>query len=167
LTKSSNLLNPRAYAVVLISDILTSMRVKVPLEAKTKDEVLVELVDVLAGDGCVRSPNEVLRVVQAREQVLSTGIGHGVALPHGKSDVCAQLLIAAGVAPHGIEFDALDAEPVRLIFLLVGPESEAGPHIKALSQISHLVRRADVRDRLLGAADAGSFLQALRDAEAA
>lgn len=153
--------------MVLISELLTSMRVKVPLEAATKDEVLRELVDVLAVDDCVRNPAEVLRVVQEREQVLSTGIGHGVALPHGKSDVCADLVIAAGVTREGVEFDALDAEPVRLVFLLVGPETAAGAHIKALSRISRLVRRPELRERLMNAPDEDAFLDVLRDAEAA
>ena len=153
--------------MVPITEILTSIRVKVPLEATSKDDVLRELVDVLTRDGCVDDPEEVLRVVQEREQVLSTGIGHGVALPHGKSDVCADLVIAAGVTPEGIEFDALDAEPVRLVFLLVGPQSAAGAHIKALSRISRMVRDADLRERLIHASDEGTFLEALRDAEAA
>ncbi len=153
--------------MVLISDILTSMRVKVPLEATSKDEVLRELVDVLTRDGCVENPDEVLRVVQEREKVLSTGIGHGVALPHGKSDVCADLVIAAGVTRDGVEFDALDEQPVRLVFLLVGPESAAGAHIKALSRISRLVRRRDLRDQLIQASDRASFLALVRDAEAA
>jgi mannitol/fructose-specific phosphotransferase system IIA component (Ntr-type) len=153
--------------VVLISDILTSMRVKVPLEATTKDEVLRELVDVLALDGCIQNPAEVLRVVLDREKVLSTGIGHGVALPHGKTDVCADLVVAAGVTRDDVDFDALDERPVRLFFLLVGPEAAAGAHIKALSRISRLVRRPELRDQLMAAPDQESFLALLRDAEAA
>ena len=151
--------------MVLLSDMLSSLRVKVPLEATTKDDILRELVAVLAEDGCVRDQEAVLQVVQEREEVLSTGIGHGVALPHGKSDACPELCISAGVTGAPVEFEALDREPVRLVFLLVGPESAAGPHIKALSQISHLVRRPEVRDRLMHADDDEAFLQALREAE--
>lgn len=141
------------------------MRVKVPLEATTKDEVLRELVDVLAADVCVGGRDEVLRVVREREQVLSTGIGHGVALPHGKSDACSDLSIAAGVTADPVDFDALDGEPIRLVFLLVGPESAAGPHIKALSRISHLVRNGELRERLMNAQDDEAFLRVLREAE--
>jgi mannitol/fructose-specific phosphotransferase system IIA component (Ntr-type) len=151
--------------VVLLSELLSSLRVKVPLAATTKDEILRELVDVLARDGCVRAPEPVLQVVRDREQVLSTGIGNGVALPHGKSDACPELCIAAGVAATPVDFEALDQEPVRLIFLLVGPESAAGSHIKALSRISHLVRRPEVRERLMQAEDDEAFLEALREAE--
>lgn len=152
--------------MVLLTDLLTSIRVKVPLEAGAKDEVLRELVGVLMGAGCVGDPAEVLRVVQQREQVLSTGIGHGVALPHGKSDACRELVIAAGVTREPVEFDALDAEPVRLIFLLVGPENNAGAHIKALSRISRLVRQPELRDRLMEAESEATFMEVLREAEA-
>lgn len=151
--------------MVLLSDLLSSVRVKVPLEATTKDEVLRELVDVLAAGGHLADRTDALRVVREREQVLSTGIGHGVALPHGKSDTCSDLAIAAGVTREPVEFDALDQQPVRLVFLLVGPESAAGPHIKALSRISRLVRRPELRRRLIETEDSEAFLQVLREAE--
>ena len=153
--------------MVLLSDLLTSVRVKVPLEATTKDEVLVELVDLLAEEGAVSDRDAALGVVRERERVLSTGIGHGVALPHGKSDACSELAIAAGVTRTPIDFDALDDEPVRLFFLLVGPESAAGLHIKMLSRISRLVRHAEVRDRLAAAPDPEAFREVLRQAEGA
>ena len=151
--------------VFLLSDLLSSARVKVPLEATTKAEVLRELVAALAADGCVVDREDALRVVREREKVLSTGIGHGVALPHGKSDACTELCIAAGVTDGPIDFDALDQEPVRLVFLLVGPEAAAGPHIKALSGISRLVRQPRVRERLVEASDGDTFMQVLREAE--
>ena len=151
--------------MALLSDLLASMRVKVPLEATSKDEVLRELVDLLVEDSGVSDPEEVLRVVEEREEVLSTGIGHGVALPHGKTDTCDGLAIAAGVTGTPVEFDALDEEPVRLFFLLVGPETAAGPHIKALSRISRLVRQADVRTGLMEADDSEAFLGVLHEAE--
>lgn len=151
--------------MVLLFDLLSSARVKVPLEATTKDEVLRELVDVLATDGHIADRDDALRVVREREKVLSTGVGHGVALPHGKSDACTDLCIAAGVTREPVDFDALDREPVRLVFLLVGPESAAGAHIKALSRISRLVRQPELRGRLIEAEDDEAFLQALREAE--
>jgi mannitol/fructose-specific phosphotransferase system IIA component (Ntr-type) len=98
--------------------------------------------------------------------VLSTGIGHGVAIPHGKSAAVSELRMAAGRVAEPVEFDALDGQPVELLFLLVGPETAAGPHIKALSRISRLVRKDEVRDRLISARDAGEFLRTLQEAEA-
>ncbi|HUE77875.1 MAG TPA: PTS sugar transporter subunit IIA [Longimicrobiales bacterium] len=154
-------------AVVLLSDLLSAARVKVPLAAATKDALLDELVDLLVQDECVDDPEEVLRVVREREAILSTGIGSGIAIPHGKTPVCGGLSIAAGVTTEPVEYDALDGEPVQLLFLLVGPETEAGAHIKALSRISRLVRQPELRDRLIAASDGEEFLRALREAEQA
>lgn len=154
-------------SVVLLSDLLSADRVKVPLVSTSKNEVLRELVDVLVVDRCVSDADEVLRAVMDREAVLSTGIGNGIALPHGKSTACGELSIAAGVARDPIAFDALDGEPVQLLFMLVGPEREAGPHIKVLGRISRLLRQPEFRQRLVESRDSEEFLQVLREAEQA
>lgn len=151
-------------ADVLLTDLLTPDRIRIPLRAQDKDALLSELVQVVATGDAI-DEDEVLRAVREREAVLSTGIGHGVAIPHGKSAAVSQLRMAAGTTAAPIEFDALDGQPVGLFFLLVGPETAAGPHIKALSRISRLVRRDDIRDRLVSAKDAAEFLDALREAE--
>lgn len=149
---------------MLLTDLLTPARIRIPLRAQDKDALLSELVQVVAAGDAI-DEDEVLRAVREREAVLSTGIGHGVAIPHGKSAAVSQLRMAAGTTAAPIEFDALDGQPVGLFFLLVGPETAAGPHIKALSRISRLVRRDDIRERLVSAKDAGEFLEALREAE--
>lgn len=151
---------------MLLSDLLTVDRVKIPLNGVTKDELLRELVAIVALDNGVDDEAAVLDAVRERESILSTGIGHGVAIPHGKSQSVHDLRMAAGLAGTPVDFDALDGQPVALFFLLIGPESAAGPHIKALSRISRIVRRDDVRDRLIAATTPDEFLQALRDAEA-
>lgn len=151
---------------MLLTDLLTIDRIRIPLQAKTKDELLRELVALVTGGSSESEQEDVLRAVRERESVLSTGIGYGVAIPHGKSSAVRELSMAAGRSAEPIEFDALDGQPARLFFLLVGPESAAGPHIKALSRISRIVRRDDVRARLVAATDEASFLRALEDAEA-
>ena len=151
---------------MLLTDLLSPERIKIPLTAVSKEELLRELVDVVTGSDRKEDQDDVLRAVREREAVLSTGIGHGVAIPHGKSSAIGELRMAAGRVVEPIEFDALDGEPVSLVFLLVGPESAAGPHIKALSRISRIVRRDDVRARLIAAKSAEEFLQALEEAEA-
>lgn len=150
---------------MLLTELLTPERIKIPLEARSKEELLRELVSAVTGSDR-EDHDDVLRAVREREAVLSTGIGHGVAIPHGKSAAVGELRMAAGRTREPIDFDALDGQPVSLVFLLVGPESAAGPHIKALSRISRIVRRDDVRDRLIAAGSADEFLQALQDAEA-
>ena len=149
---------------MLLTELLSIERVKIPLESRNKDDLLRELVDVAAGPGAP-DREDLLRAVREREAVLSTGIGHGVAIPHGKSSAVNDLRMAAGRSAGPVDFDALDGEPVSLFFLLVGPESAAGPHIKALSRISRLVRKDEVREKLVAARNAAEFLDALREAE--
>jgi fructose-specific phosphotransferase system IIA component len=151
---------------VPLSDLLTIDRIKIPLEASSKEDLLRELVSLVAHSDGISDPDAVLQAVHERESILSTGIGHGVAIPHGKSPAVPELRMAAGRAASPVDFDALDGQPVALFFLLVGPESAAGPHIKALSRISRIVRRDDVRDRLIAARTPDEFLKALQDAEA-
>jgi mannitol/fructose-specific phosphotransferase system IIA component (Ntr-type) len=150
---------------LLLTDLLTVERIKIPLEGTTKDAVLRELVSVIANGGEEQQRAELLRAVREREAVLSTGIGNGVAIPHGKSSVIPELRMAAGTAGKPVDFDALDGQPVHLLFLLVGPESAAGPHIKALSRIARIIRNDDARRSLLAARTAEEFMRALKEAE--
>ena len=150
-----------------LTDLLDTERVRVPLESEGKAALLRELVDLVMGPGPDARADEVLRAVLEREMVLSTGIGGGVAIPHAKTNAVSTLRIAAGRTAHGVEFDALDGEPVRLCFLLVGPESDAGGHVKALSRIARVVRRESVREQLNQASSVDEFLRVLDQAEAA
>jgi mannitol/fructose-specific phosphotransferase system IIA component (Ntr-type) len=150
---------------LLLTDLLTIDRIKIPLQSQAKDELLRELVEVVSASGGVPDRDDVLRAVREREAVLSTGIGHGVAIPHGKSPGLSELRMAAGRSASPVDFDALDGQPVSLFFLLVGPESAAGPHIKALSRISRLVRRDEIRARLVAARTAEEFLKTLHEVE--
>ena len=150
---------------MLLSELLTPDQIRVPLRGTTKEELLRELVDVLHRSGAVSDPAVVLEAVMERERVLSTGIGSGVAIPHGKSNRVAKLAVAAGVTAQPVDFEALDGRPVNLFFLLVGPESAAGQHVKALSRISRLVRRDTLREELVGAGTAERFLALVARAE--
>lgn len=158
--------NPRRISV-LLSDLLSPEGVKVPLEAADKEGLLSELVGLVTADCDEHRRRSLLRAVRDREAVLSTGIGNGVAIPHGKSSALKELRLAAGVTADPVDFDALDGAPVRLFFLLVGPESAAGNHVKALSRISRLLRREEVRRRLVSARSPDEFLETLRELEGA
>lgn len=150
---------------MLLSELLPPERIRIPLAGSSKDDLLRELVDVLHVAGEVGDPAEVLRAVREREAVLSTGIGNGVAIPHGKSAQVTALAMAAGVVREPVDFEALDGRPVSLFFLLVGPESAAGDHVKALSRISRLVRSDAFRGRLAEAASPAEFHAILTEAE--
>jgi mannitol/fructose-specific phosphotransferase system IIA component (Ntr-type) len=151
---------------LLLTDLLTVDRIKIPLESRSKDSILRELVEVIRNQNGFSNHEDILRAVRERESVLSTGIGNGVAIPHGKSPAVPDLIMAAGSTPVPVDFDSLDGAPVSLFFLLVGPETAAGPHIKALSRISRLVRRDDARDRLIKSKTPEEFYRALQEAEA-
>jgi mannitol/fructose-specific phosphotransferase system IIA component (Ntr-type) len=151
---------------VLLSELLSAERVKVPLDSRTKSDVLQELVELVTSDRENRDTGAILSSVREREMVLSTGVGGGVAIPHGKTPHIDQLVLAAGVAPEPIDFDALDGKPVRLFFLLVGPESASGAHVKALSRISRLLRRESLRSDLLAARSSEDVLRMIRESEA-
>ena len=157
----------RPEVPVLLTELLTPDRIKIPLTAVRKEDLLRELVDIVARTAEVTDPADVLRAVEEREAVLSTGIGGGVAIPHGKAASVESLVLAAGVAPDGLDFEALDGQPVQLFFLLVGPESAAGDHVKALSRISRLLRREGFRSRLAAAASPQQFYDILAEAEVA
>ena len=151
---------------MLLTELLAADRVRVPLAAHSRDAVLEELVGILHASGAVSDPQAVLRAVHNREAQLSTGIGGGVAIPHGKAEGVSGLAIAAGVAAQPVDFASLDGQPARLFFLLVGPESAAGLHVKALSRISRLVRREETRERLAAAATPEAFMAVVAEAEA-
>ena len=149
---------------MLLTELLTVDRIKVPLAAADKAAALRELTQLLADLAGV-PPEPLLAAIEERERVLSTGIGHGIAIPHAKSPLVNDLVLVAGTAPAGIPFEALDGEPVRLLFLLIGPEAAAGQPVKALSRIARLVRRESVREALVAAPDAARFQQCLVEAE--
>ena len=150
---------------MLLSELLTADRVRVPLRSQTKDDLLRELVELATAGRDDAAVDAILESVRQREQVLSTGIGGGIAIPHGKTSHIEQLVMAAGVCARPVEFDALDGQPVELLFLLVGPESAAGAHVKALSRISRLLRRDTLRDGLRAVRTGEDFLALVRESE--
>jgi PTS system nitrogen regulatory IIA component len=149
---------------VLLTELLTPDRVLIPLSARDKSGVIAELTRHLIDRSGGTFP-EVLEAVEEREAVLSTGIGFGVAIPHARSSAVNELTLVCGVSPEPVPYDSIDGEPVRLFFLIVGPEASAGQHVKILSRIARLVRHEDLRDRLCGAKTPDDFYNALVDAE--
>ena len=115
-----------------LSEILKPQNIKVPLEGKTKSEAIAELVNLLAANGEVSNPKQVLDAVLDREATRTTGIGNGLAIPHGKCDGTTNLAMAIGRPATPIDFQAIDGRPVNLIWLLTSPKDKTGPHIHAL-----------------------------------
>ncbi|MCX7982681.1 MAG: PTS sugar transporter subunit IIA [Syntrophales bacterium] len=121
------------------------------LEAKTKKDVLEELVKAALCDSAVEDLEKVVKVLLDRENLGSTGIGDGTAIPHGKVSIINSMRIAFGRSLQGVEFNALDGKPVYLFFLLLAPESSQSIHLRVLAKISRMARDADFRSRLMGA----------------
>jgi PTS system fructose-specific IIC component len=148
-----------------LTDILTDSRIDLDLKAEDKDQVIGRLVDLVVADAGLKDPEPLLKAVRAREQLMSTGVGNGVAIPHGKTNAVDRLIAAFGRCTVPVDYEALDGQPVSLVFLLVGPEEAAGPHIKALSRISRLLSYEEFRVRLANARTPGEVLEAIAEEE--
>jgi len=121
-------------------DFLDKKAIKLDLQSVEKEDALKELVDLLAETQEIGDKKGILKALIERESLGSTGIGQGIAIPHGKTDKVSELVAVLGISQKGVNFEALDGEPVYIFFLLVAPKDTAGPHLKALAQISRLLR---------------------------
>ncbi len=148
-----------------IMGFLADQAVSADVRSQNKEEITRELVGLLVKAGTVkeRDTNKLVQILLNRESLGSTGIGQGVAIPHGKSDCVNKLVAAFGVSRSGVNFDSLDGEPVHLFFLLVAPEDSAGPHLKALARISRLLKDKHFRDSLRAAKDEKAIVKIIRE----
>lgn len=146
-------------------DILTPQCIKAPLEATDKRGVINELVDLLGHAGLVQDPESVKEAVWVREQTRTTGIGVGLAIPHGKSAGMTSLAMAIGKPARPIDFEAIDGQPVRLIVLLASPPERSGDHIQALARISRLMTLDQFREQIYAAQSATEIYDLLKSQE--
>ncbi len=123
-----------------ITDFLNEKAIKLELESTEKEDALKEMVDVLAETKDIGDKKSIVKTLIERENLGSTGIGQGIAIPHGKTDRVDELVAVLGISRKGVNFEALDGESIYILFLLVAPKDTAGPHLKALAQISRLLR---------------------------
>lgn len=150
-----------------ITEILDIPCVKVPLESTDKQGVIFELVDLLAAQTELDDPETLKQAVWSREQTRTTGIGHGVAIPHGKAPGCPALCMAVGVPAEPLEFGSIDGKPVKLVFLLASPTDQTGPHIQALASISRMLTDDNLREQMQNASSAEGLYQLIQEHEAA
>jgi len=149
-----------------LSELLNENSVSLSLKARDKESCIKELVHLLENAHRVDTRGEILSKVLQRESMMSTGIGNGVAIPHGKTRLLDRLVAACGVSNQGIDFESMDGEPATLFILLVSPESLRGPHVKALANVSRLLKEESVREALKKSGSNAEFLATLRGAEA-
>jgi fructose-specific phosphotransferase system IIA component len=148
-----------------LSEMLKPQNIKLGLTATTKTEAIHELVDLLAGNGEVTDAKKVLDAVLDREATRTTGIGNGLAIPHGKCTGTDHLVMAVGKATTPVDFQAIDGRPVTWIWLLSSPPDKTGPHIYALARISRLMTIDTFRQALAGAKTAQEVCQIIQKQE--
>ncbi|MGD0784673.1 MAG: PTS sugar transporter subunit IIA [Sedimentisphaerales bacterium] len=151
---------------MVLTQILRPECVKVPLIGTDRDSVIKELVDLLDSNKLLTDKKEVLQSVFSRENTRSTGIGLGIAIPHGKCKGVRELVMAMGVSPRGIDFQSIDGKPVYIFVLLVSPIDKTGPHIQALARISRLMLDEDFKNKLQSAASAEQLYNLISEKEA-
>jgi fructose-specific phosphotransferase system IIA component len=134
-----------------LSEILKPQNIKIPLLAKNKTEAIKELIDLLAANGEITDAKSVLDSVLDRESTRTTGIGNGLAIPHGKCSGTSHLIMAIGRPETPLDFQSIDGKPVNLIWLLASPPDQTGPHIHALARISRLMTMEKFRKALAAA----------------
>lgn len=148
-----------------LTDILKLSHIKVPLVAKDKKAAIAELVEVLNKAGELKDANVLLSSVLEREATRTTGIGNGLAIPHGKCTGVDHLVIAIGKPETPIDFESIDGRPVNLIVLLASPPDQTGPHIQALARISRLMTVDAFRQAMRNATSAQQILDAVVNQE--
>ncbi len=137
-----------------VSEFLTEEMIIPEMKARTKEAVLEEFSVFLEDRGRIQKSRALADILSAREALGSTGIGGGIAIPHGKMRGLSQMIIAFGRSGQGIDFDSLDGQPARLFFLLVAPDDAPGEHLKALARVSRLMKNGKLKDALSKAKDA-------------
>jgi len=148
-----------------ILDILDKRSILPEISSQTKEGVLRELVRALAQAEKQVHEDRMIEILLERESLGSTGIGDGVAIPHGKSKEVKKILAAFGRSLPGMDFQSLDGKPTHLFFLLIAPENSAGMHLKALAQISRLMKDQTFRKRLIEARSGEEIQRILSEGE--
>lgn len=148
-----------------ISELLNPQAIVADMQAVSKDAALSELTDALLAVAPGLEREDVLLVLREREQLGSTGIGDGVAIPHGKLKEMPELMLAFGRSHGGVDFESMDGQPAHLFFLLVAPEESVGIHLKTLARISKLLKDSTVRQQMRDADDAQQIYQLICERE--
>ncbi len=135
------------------------------LKSKTKDDVIEELVDLVSSSNMVKDRDQLLADIREREELVTTGVGYGVAFPHAKTKAVKGIVIAYGRSEEGIDFDAMDHKPVSLFFLIAAPEDAIGAHLNVMARLSYLMKSEENRQKLMEAGSPGDVLALIDNVE--
>ena len=148
-----------------VYELLEPKYILTEFESENKDDVINELVNLLKGDERIIDLEEVRKCVFDREKIMSTGVGKGFAIPHGKTNSVNDIIAAFGKSKRPIDYNALDGEPVNLVFLMIGKDTLVSKHIKLLSRISRLMNNDEFRKNLVEADSKEAILKIFEDEE--
>ena len=148
-----------------ISELLKEKYILTEFKSADKAEIINEMIDLFNDDERVSNLEEVRKCVLDREKIMSTGVGKGFAIPHGKTNSVNDIIAAFGKSDIPVDYNALDGNPVQLIFLMVGQETLVGSHIKVLSRISRIMNNDDFRAKLLEAKSTEEILNVFENEE--
>lgn len=140
-------------------DMFSKNRMCFDLKATNKDEVIKELIEILYKDEKITDKEKFRQAVLKREEEFSTGIGMGIAIPHGKSDTVKEASITFGRSNKGIDYESMDDKPAYLYFLISVPEESSDIHLKALSEISRKLMHTEIREKLFKAESFEEFIE--------
>lgn len=148
-----------------LTDILLKEHIQIPLQSKERDDCIKDLISLLNNNNMLSDMDQAFQAVLDREKIMTTGVGNGIAIPHCKHSSCPNFSVALGINKNGINFESLDKKPVKIVFLLVGPENNPGLHIKLLSRISRLMSNEELRDQLLDCSTADEVVELINEEE--
>ena len=148
-----------------LSDLLHKDFIIAEFKSTVKEEVINELIDLFNNDSRVIDLKKVRDAVLDREKIMSTGVGKGFAIPHGKTGAVNEILAAFGKTENPIDYQALDNQPVHLVFLLVGKDNMVSTHIKLLSRISRMMTKDEFREKLIHATSNNEIVELFKTEE--
>ena len=146
-----------------VLEFLDPTSISLELKSTSKQDAVLELCELLKTNGKIKDLSPVITALMDREKLGSTGIGQGVAIPHGKSDATTTLIGALGISRKGVQFDSLDGEPVYVIFMLVAPNDTSGQHLKALARVSRLLKDKFFRQAIKEAKTPADIAKIIRE----
>ncbi len=148
-----------------LSSFLREDLIQLELQSKTKNDVIQECIDLISKAGEITNREEFKKTILEREQLETTGIGDGIAIPHGRTDAVKQLVIAFGKSKDGIDFQSLDGNPAYLYFMIASPQNASGVYLRVLAKISRLLKSYDFRTALRNAETPAQVIEIFQEAE--
>ncbi|GAB1481919.1 PTS sugar transporter subunit IIA [Treponema sp.] len=146
-----------------LKTVLTKDTVSLHLKGKTKEEIIDELLDILVKAGKIKDRAAALASVLDRERKMSTGMKHGIAIPHGKTTAVSDLVACIGISDTAVDFDSLDHEPCRIFIMTLSPIDKTGPHLQFLAEVSLLFKSSEKRAEILASTSSEEVLRILTE----